>query len=211
MPRVSVITVLLATIATVLIRAAVSDVSIAFSIIIHVMATAGAIGAAWSIDSNHVTVLTEVARQATGRVICGVNLTGAGNKTMNFEGCAWPLGMVPGSNGKLRPSTTRITLLVQVLGGVLVMAAQIGSAQAYYSCSSDSHCQYSGCNNNPCSPSSSSWVTIHDHVARVHGYRVYLCISVLQVWNLFKDDRFVLIFRYIDGSIVDGGKHTAPG
>jgi hypothetical protein len=175
MPRVSVITVLLATIATILIRAAVSDVSIAFSIIIHVMATAGAIGAAWSIDSNHVTVLTEVARQATGRVICGVNLTGAGNKTMNFEGCAWPLGMVPGSNRKLRPSTTRITLLVQVLGGVLVMAAQIGAAQVY-DCSSDSECQYSGCNDNACSSSSSYCV---------NGFWKAECVSLTKM-----NDRF---------------------
>jgi len=173
MPRVRVITVLLATIATILIRAAVSDVSLVFSIIIHVIATAGAIGAAWSIDSNHVTVLTEVASQATGRVICGVNLTDAGNKTMNFEGCVWPLGMISGSNRKLRPSTTRITLLLQDLHcllGVLLMAAQIGSAQASCaSCSSDSHCQYSGCNDIPCSSNSFNCV---------NGFKKAECVSL---------------------------------
>ena len=39
-----------------------------------------------------------------------------------------------------------------VLGGVL-LAALLGSAEARYSCSEDSHCRYEGCNDIPCSSS----------------------------------------------------------
>jgi hypothetical protein len=38
---------------------------------------------------------------------------------------------------------------------VLVAASLVGSAQARYSCTSDSQCQYPTCNDNPCSSSDS--------------------------------------------------------
>jgi hypothetical protein len=46
--------------------------------------------------------------------------------------------------------TASLTALV-----VLVAASLVGSAQARYSCTSDSQCQYPTCNDNPCSSSDS--------------------------------------------------------
>ena len=69
--------------------------------------------------------------------------------------------------GSKRSTASRVTL------AVLVFASLVGSTQAQYNCTSDSHCQFDGCNNiAQASPTLHSISGIDtDTLTHAHSYR----------------------------------------
>jgi hypothetical protein len=92
---------------------------------------------------------------ATLRCSCAGRRGVTGCQSAGTKPCRMLRAFARGTSGRNRG--TRTLVLTAATLAVLVAASQVGSAQAY-SCDSDADCQYSPCNDQPCSSSSSHCV-----------------------------------------------------